>query len=216
MAIPPEKLTFLAIRLFKSRAEVLHGIRYYLLKCGCVRYQKILNNGKLHNSEFLIYRDPLEGACGSSCGSSPEKKEQFNSKIEIDNSGVLLRGDITQETRIQVNERYQKAITSIISLSTGFLAFTFVFLRDVLQIKDKSKLLQNIHPNLASSWLLLGLTIAFCLLYFYCSARFIKTIAGLEESVWWYKNSEKSCDNSFRFALITFALAIVLFIIYAL
>jgi hypothetical protein len=212
MTIPPEKLTFLAIRLFKSRAEVVHGIRYYLLDCGCVRYQKIFNNGKLHNSQFLIYRDPLDGACNS-CGSSQEKKEQFYSKI-ID-SGVLLRGDIDKETIIQVNERYQKTITSIISLSTGFLAFTFIFLQDVLQIEDKTKLFQNMKATLAFSWLLLGCTIGFCLLYFYCSARFIKTVAGLEESQWWCENSEKSCDCSFRFALISFALAIAFFIIYA-
>ena len=211
MTIPPEKLTFLAMRLFKSRTEVVHGIRYYLLTCKCVRYQKILKNGELPDPLFFRYRDPLDGACDS-CGSSQEKIEQFSSKIQPSQSGpwIILRGDLDKETIIQVNERYQKVITSIISLSTGFLAFTWAFFQDIRHLQNNTTRNAPI-----SSWILLGTTIFFCLAYFYCSAKFIKTVAGLEESQGWCKNSEKLCDYSFGFALFSFALAIIFFIIYA-
>lgn len=208
-----EKITFLAIRLFRRQGKVLRGLRYYVLKCKCVRYQEISKNGKSQNSSFFLYRDPLDGKCEKCCCHVPKEKKDFH--LEIDDSivspGIILKGDIDEEAIIQVNERYQKAITSIISLSTGFLAFTMTFLGDVLNIKEKT----GINATLTSSWLLLGGTIGFCLLYFYCSARFIKTVAGLEESQWWCKNSEKSCDYSFRFALIYFAFATIFFMIYA-
>ncbi len=59
-----ETITWLARSIFQSFPGEVTGLRFYLLSCGCIYYQRVFRNGGL-DPTIGAYRDADSGACGS-------------------------------------------------------------------------------------------------------------------------------------------------------
>nr|BDD45819.1 hypothetical protein 18 [bacterium] len=57
-----EKAEWLAEQIFKSFPEEVRGLKFFLLNCGCIYYQRILRYAKL-DPHTGIYRDTMDGPC---------------------------------------------------------------------------------------------------------------------------------------------------------
>lgn len=83
----------------------------------------------------------------------------------------------TERWRIEVNDRYSKVVTSVISLATGALVLPVLILRDLLGIKAQT-LLPLLTWAAYVAWGCLGFTILLGLIYFWLSAKWVKLALG--------------------------------------
>ena len=56
------KAVWLANQIFKAFPREVSGLKFYILDCGCIYYQRIYGNGDL-DAKIGIYRDAEHGAC---------------------------------------------------------------------------------------------------------------------------------------------------------
>ena len=57
-----DKVTWLAKIMFTAYPEDATGLKFYTLDCGCIYYQRVLEDGDL-DTEIGIYRDAKGGPC---------------------------------------------------------------------------------------------------------------------------------------------------------
>ena len=57
-----EKLVWLANQIFTAFPEEVHGLKFHVLECGCIYYQRISPDGTL-DPKSGIYRDAVGGPC---------------------------------------------------------------------------------------------------------------------------------------------------------
>ena len=84
-----ETITWLAKSIFQSFPGEVTGLRFYLLACGCIYYQRIFRNGDL-DPTIGAYRDADNGPCDS-CMNQKEAWENrildemvvYNTQFEI-------------------------------------------------------------------------------------------------------------------------------------
>ena len=57
-----EKAAWLANEIFAAFPEEVTGLKFYILDCGCIYYQRIFPDGSL-DTKTGIYRDAEDGPC---------------------------------------------------------------------------------------------------------------------------------------------------------
>ena len=57
-----DKLTWLANEIFKAFPQEVTGLKFYILDCGCIYYQRVFSDGSL-DPQVGIYRDADNGPC---------------------------------------------------------------------------------------------------------------------------------------------------------
>ena len=57
-----DKLTWLAKQIFSAFPQEVRGLRFYILDCGCIYYQRVFRDGNL-DSQVGIYRNAKDRAC---------------------------------------------------------------------------------------------------------------------------------------------------------
>lgn len=80
--------------------------------------------------------------------------------------------------RIETNDRYNKIVSSVISLATGALVLPAVFLRQFLGIPAEKALAQFLTGAVYTSWGLLGCSVIFGLTYSWVSIKWVKVALG--------------------------------------
>jgi len=60
--LPSEKLAWLADQIFSSFPKDVTGLKFYILDCGCIHYQRVFRDGEL-DPQVGIYRDAEDGPC---------------------------------------------------------------------------------------------------------------------------------------------------------
>ena len=85
-----EKVTWLANQIFMAFTEEFTGLKFYLLNCSCMYYQRVLPDGSL-DPKTGIYRDSENGACEICIGQEGYWKERvvvetiaYNSKFGLE------------------------------------------------------------------------------------------------------------------------------------
>jgi hypothetical protein len=123
--------------------------------------------------------------------------------------------------RIDTNDRYQKAVGTIIGLTTASLVLPTVFLRDILGIPKEEPLFEHLNWLVYISWFLFGFSIISGIIFYYASAKWVKQSWG--EDVKWLNGSkikektlERILDWLFRMMMVFFVFGIVFFVIFAL
>lgn len=48
--------------IFEAFTDQIYGLKFYLLDCGCIYYQRVFENGDL-DPQVGIYRDAEDGPC---------------------------------------------------------------------------------------------------------------------------------------------------------
>ena len=61
-SVNSDKLSWLANQIFTAFPEEVAGLRFYILDCGCIYYQRVARDGEL-DPQVGIYRDAEDGAC---------------------------------------------------------------------------------------------------------------------------------------------------------
>ena len=57
-----DKLTWLANQIFTAFPQEVTGLKFYMLDCGCIHYQRVFEDGSL-DPKIGIYRDAVDGPC---------------------------------------------------------------------------------------------------------------------------------------------------------
>jgi len=118
------------------------------------------------------------------------------------------------EARLEVNDKHQNVVALILCLSTGCLVLSIVFLRDIVGFTGSCPL-GGWMNGIISSWISLLLSVTSCLIYFYASAKFMKSIHNLELSQFWRNNAEAFCCWFLRLSIVFFWFGVLFFILYA-
>jgi len=56
------RAVWLANQVFKAFPQEVSGLKFYILDCGCIYYQRLIRDGNL-DSQVGIHRDADNGAC---------------------------------------------------------------------------------------------------------------------------------------------------------
>jgi len=56
------KVTWLADQVFASFPQDVTDLKFYVMNCGCIYYQRVFSNADL-DPQVGIYRDPEDGLC---------------------------------------------------------------------------------------------------------------------------------------------------------
>ncbi len=116
--------------------------------------------------------------------------------------------------KIEINDRYQKVISTIIGLATASLVLPVLFLRNILSIPQEEPLLNYLDGIIVCSWFLLFLSIFSGTVFYYVSAKWIKHAWG--QKTWLSATKiEKILDVTFWVAIVFFLIGLVLFLCFA-
>lgn len=116
-------------------------------------------------------------------------------------------------TKLEVTDRYQKSVNFILTLSAGTLVFSTIFLRDMIGIGDDT-LISGCLQGIVSSWICLVLSVMWCILYYFSSSKFVRSLYEVKLSRFWKNHAEALCHWSFGLSVIFFGFGIVYFILY--
>jgi hypothetical protein len=93
--------------------------------------------------------------------------------------------------KLDVNDRYQKAVGTIISLSTAALVSPIVFLRDAGVANERQSVLSLITGSAYWGSGLLAASVVAGILYYFFSAKWVKLACGQPTDVFWISASAK-------------------------
>ena len=57
-----EKIEWLAKSIFSEFPEEVQGLKFHILDCGCIYYQRVFRDGTL-DPRIAVYRDAGQGTC---------------------------------------------------------------------------------------------------------------------------------------------------------
>lgn len=80
--------------------------------------------------------------------------------------------------KIAVNDRYQKLVDLMVTLSVAAFVLPGLFLKDFLHVKPGTPLIKCLGEKIYVSWFFLALTIFSAGVFYYFSAKWIKNAAG--------------------------------------
>jgi len=84
-----DKVVWLANQIFTAFPQKAAGLKFYILDCGCIYYQRVFRDGDL-DSQIGIYRDAEYGPCEVCIVQEEGWKDRVINEAVIYNSEVLL------------------------------------------------------------------------------------------------------------------------------
>lgn len=83
-----------------------------------------------------------------------------------------------KDWKIAVNERYQKLVDLLVTLSVASFVLPGLFLKDFLPVEPGKSLIECLGEKIYTFWIFLALTIFLAGMFYYFSAKWIKNAAG--------------------------------------
>ena len=87
----PDKVTWLADQILLAFPQDCTGLRFYILACGCIYYQRVFRDGEI-DGQIGIYRDADVGSCEVCMHLDKDWEDRvvdemvvYNSKFQIEN-----------------------------------------------------------------------------------------------------------------------------------
>ena len=119
-----------------------------------------------------------------------------------------------EQWKIDVNDRYQKVVSTIMGLATASLIFPVLFLRNFLSVPQEKPLVNYLCGLVYWSWSFLVLSIVSGTIFYYLSAKWVKHAWG--QKTWpSSKCIENILDLTFWLEILFFLLGIGLFVLFA-
>ncbi len=87
-----DKITWLANEIFTAFSKELTGLKFYILDCGCIYYQRVLRDGNL-DSQIGIYRDAKDGPCEICMLQDKNWKDRVIDETLVYNSRIKVEFD---------------------------------------------------------------------------------------------------------------------------
>lgn len=79
-----------------------------------------------------------------------------------------------EQWKLDVNERYQKTVGIVTSLSTGTIVLPIIFLRNIAGTAPGTSIVSSFNPWLYIGWGLLAVSVLAAIIYCYASAKWVK------------------------------------------
>jgi len=92
--------------------------------------------------------------------------------------------------KLEVNDRYQRAVATVITLSTASLVAPIVFLKDAVVLGEGKSIVSLLDSSVYVGGVLLGLSIVSGVLYYYFSAKWVKMALVKTADVFWFSTDE--------------------------
>lgn len=80
-----------------------------------------------------------------------------------------------EKWKIEVNDRYQKVVGTVIALATAALVLPVLFLREFLAVPTDKGLLGLLDCRVYVSWLFLSVSVLAGIIFYYLSAKWVKS-----------------------------------------
>jgi hypothetical protein len=79
-----------------------------------------------------------------------------------------------EQWKLDVNERYHKAVGIVTSLSTGSIVLPVLFLRNIAGAPEGTSIAESFNKWIYTGWALLGISVLGAIVYCYASAKWVK------------------------------------------
>lgn len=116
--------------------------------------------------------------------------------------------DAPDKSKIDVNDRYQKGVALVTSLSTAALVLPILFLKDIVNITGTMTVADALTPDVYFGWNLLAISIGLGVLYYYFSAKWVKLAWDETTDICWIPTNdtfvEWCLDLSYLFMMLCF------------
>ena len=103
--------------------------------------------------------------------------------------------DCPNKWKLDVNDRYQKAVGVVTSLSTAALALPIFFLKDIVDIKGAHSIAGALSLWTYVGWILLSISVLSGIIYYFCSAKWVKLAWGQKADIFGKEVSESSVET---------------------
>lgn len=145
--------------------------------------------------------------------------EELKKVAKILEDKVEKKIDCLNKWKLDVNDRYQKAVGVVTSLSTAALVLPIFFVKDVAKLNG----VQSIAGALSSwwvyvGWALLAISVLSGIIYFFCSAKWVKLAWEKEADIFGIKVSdefvEMMLDGSYFLMMAGFVTGFVCILVF--
>jgi len=110
--------------------------------------------------------------------------------------------------KMDVNDRYQRGVALVASLSTASLVLPILFLKDIVKVTPPKTISDALTTSVYFGWALLAASIILGILYYYFSAKWVKLAWGKSTDICWLKTNEDVVefflDYSYLFMMLSF------------
>jgi hypothetical protein len=119
-----------------------------------------------------------------------------------------------QKWRMEVNERYQKVVDTVVNLATASLVLPILFFRSFLGVPEDKPILSKLNGWAYLAWALLFFSIACGMVFYYTSAKWAKIAHGQRVR---FSPTTVECilDTAFWFMVGTFFAGLICLIVFA-
>jgi len=104
-------------------------------------------------------------------------------------AGKVCVNEPADKWKLDVNDRYQKAVATVITLCTAGLVSPIVFLKDA--VGPNKPIVSVLTCSAYYGWIFLSVSIVSGVLYYYFSAKWVKMALGQPADIFWNKTSPK-------------------------
>ena len=92
--------------------------------------------------------------------------------------------------KLDVNDRYQKGVALVTSLSTASLILPILFLKDIVNVTGNQTVADALTSDVYLGWKMLAASIFLGVLYYFFSAKWVKLAWGKSTDIFWVPVSE--------------------------
>ena len=92
--------------------------------------------------------------------------------------------------KLDVNDRYQKGVALVTSLSTASLILPILFLKDIVNVTGNQTVADALTSDVYLGWKMLAASIFLGVLYYFLSAKWVKLAWGKSTDIFWVPVSE--------------------------
>jgi putative oxidoreductase len=131
----------------------------------------------------------VEAACWTTYSKPPAPKatsEPREEKIVV---------ECQNKWKLDVNDRYQKAVGVVVSLSTAALTLPIFFLKDIVDKKGLHSIAQVLSLSVYLGWVLLSISVLSGIIYYFCSAKWVKLAWGQRADIFCINVTEVSVER---------------------
>ena len=118
----------------------------------------------------------------------------------------------TNQWKLDVNDRYGRAVGIVISLASASLFLPILFLKDIALITSTQSFADSLTYWAYIGWLLLSLSVVSGILYYFFSAKWVKLAWGQQADIFGKKvvegSVEKLLDACFFLMMVGFVIGI--------
>ena len=97
--------------------------------------------------------------------------------------------------KIDVNDRYERAVGVVTSLSSASLVLPILFLKDIASINSVTSFATSLNYWTFGGWILLSLSILSGIIYYFSSAKWVKLAWGQSADIFGIQVRERLIEN---------------------